>query len=108
MIAGGKIVKKVVFTLSDGRKVTVSHRGRALLWETEDLNSLRSNIRRYGRPCFTSDLRHYDVSRAALRGRFPKERLVEVTDFQTLNPMGRPPKDNTPNHICEENNHDEL
>lgn len=101
MIVGGKIVKKVVFELSDGRKVVASHRGAPLLWEEEDLESLRQNFQRHGHPHFTTDLQHYDVSLSALRQRFPKDTLVEVVGFQTINPVGRPPKEywDDPNSI---------
>lgn len=83
--------KRVIFTLEDGRDILdVDSNGDAVLWEEEDLNALFENMLRFGHPCFTEDLKHYDVNYEALHARFPKAKILEVKGVHTRNRPGRP------------------
>ena len=82
--------KRVIFTLEDGRDIVdVDSNGEIALWEEEDLDSLFENMQRYGHPCFTADLKHYDVNYEALRRRFPREQLIEVKGIRIRNRSSR-------------------
>lgn len=83
--------KRVIFTLEDGRDIVdVDSNGEYVLWDEEDLNALFENMQRFGHPCFTADLRHYDVNYEALHRRFPHAQILEVVGIQTRNKPGRP------------------
>ena len=82
--------KRVIFTLEDGRDIVdVDSEGNYVLWDEEDLNALFENMQRFGHPCFTADLKHYDVNYEALHKRFPNARILEVKGILTRNKPGR-------------------
>lgn len=83
--------KRVIFTLEDGRDIVdVDSEGNYVLWDEEDLNALFENMQRFGHPCFTADLKHYDVNYEALHKRFPNAQILEVKGILTRNKPGRP------------------
>lgn len=83
--------KRVIFTLEDGRDIfDVDKDGNYVLWDEEDLNALFENMQRFGHPCFTADLKHYDVNYESLHRRFPHAQILEVKGVNTRNKPGRP------------------
>ncbi len=75
--------QRVIFCLSDGRKIYATHHGEIMKWTEREILAMARNREKYGNGAFLSDLSRYAVVADDLRRRYPKARIVRVTGFET-------------------------
>ena len=85
-------MKRIIFTYGNGEKRYVTHNGRILSWDPEDIAAFEQNVKEYGLPVVTSDFQQYDVTFKALRSRFPCARILRVVGYEIVSAYEPPRK----------------
>ena len=79
-----KITKeyRVIFQLANGKRKYATHNGEILLWDDEDIKSLRINLIRYEQFAITEDLEHFAFSTEELARNFPRRKILRIKGFR--------------------------
>ena len=73
---------RVIFQLANGKRKYATHNGEILLWDDEDIKSLRINLIRYERFAITEDLKQFSFSAEELARRFPRRKILQIKGFR--------------------------
>lgn len=74
---------RVIFLLGSGKRKYATHNGKVLLWDEEDIKSLKLNFIKYEQFAMTEDMEHFAFSADELAQRFPWAKIIRIKGIRT-------------------------